>query len=100
MDVWADSTSRSTAWGGWEPARFLKKAVGVESFDDEFGILDDDRCIDTRTLPPARALPRQPHISFAILTHADWCAIGTVARCEAGLLAVVGTVGAGARMIW
>ena len=46
------------------------------------------------------ALPRQPQTSFTILTQADWCAVRTVARCEAGFLPVAGTVEAGARLIW
>ena len=32
---------------GKRPApRFIKVAVGMESSDDEFGILEDERCID------------------------------------------------------
>ena len=80
-------------------------AVG-ESSDEEFGLLQDDRCIDTGVFQErhflhelvfacSQALPRQPQISFTILTQADWCAVRTVARC----LPVVGSVGAGARVI-
>ena len=36
-------------------------------------------------------LTRQPQISYAILTEADWCAVRTAARCEAALLRAVGT---------
>ena len=54
-------------------------------------------------IPPVpSALPRhiQIRISFTILTQADWCAARTAARREAGLLPVVGTLGAGTRVIW
>ena len=50
---WADSTSRSVTWAGRIPTRFFKKAVGAESSDDEFGILEGHKCL-SRTLPPAR----------------------------------------------
>ena len=35
----------------------------------------------------------------SLVDQADWCAVGTVAGCEAALLLVVGTVRAGARVI-
>ena len=105
--VWADSKSRSMTWTERRPARLFKKAAGAESSGDEF----DERCIDTGVFQEryllhelvfawSQPLPRQPQISCTILTEADWCAVRTVARCEAGLLPVVGTVGAGARVIW
>ena len=97
-------------WAGRMLARFFKKAVGSERSDDEFGILEYERRIDTGVFQEryfldelvfacSHPLPRQPQISFTILTQADWCAVRTVARCEAGLLQVVGTLGAGARVI-
>ena len=84
-------------------------AAGPESSGNEFGFLEDDRWIDTgvfqqryllhelvfaRSQPP----PQQPQISYSILSQADWCAVQKVARCELGLLPVVNTVNAGARV--
>ena len=85
------------------PPRFFKTATAGESSGDEFGILEDDRCIDTGVCqrrhlvhelvfacsPPA---PRHLQISHTILTQADWCAVRAVACCEQGLLPVVTTV--------
>ena len=34
------------------PARFYKETTGPERLDDEFGILGDDRCIDTGVFQP------------------------------------------------
>ena len=47
MLVWSDSPSYSTDYADWTPARFFKRATGLESSSDECGILEDDRCIDT-----------------------------------------------------
>ena len=81
-------------------------AVGREGSDDEFGILEDERCIDTGAFQyrylhefvfacsdPPRLL--RPQISFAILTEADWCALRTDIKCDAALLPVVGTFESG-----
>ena len=95
--------------GRAEPVRFLKKSSDTESSDEEFGILEDERCINTGVFQEryflqelvfacSNSLPRQPQISFTFMTQADWCAARTVARCEAGLLPVLGTMG-GARVV-
>ena len=62
-------------WAGRKPARFFKKAVGVESSDDEFGILSGGRrlhrhrCL-SRTLPPARVgVCLQPILAAAATTQ-------------------------------
>ena len=94
-------------WTEQKPARFFNEVAVGESSDEEFGILQDDRCIDTGVFQErhllhelvfacSQFLPRQPQISFTILTQADWCAVRTEARC----LPVVATMGAGARVIW
>ena len=68
--------------------------------EDEFGILVDDRCIDTGAFQPrylvhelvfACSLPPlpRPRVSHTILTQADWCSTRAVARCELGLLPVI-----------
>ena len=60
-------------------------AAGVESSDNEFGILEYDRCTDTGHLlhelvfACSNSPPRQPQNSFTILTQADWCASRIVA---------------------
>ena len=60
----------------WTPLRFFKVATGSESSGDEFGVLEDDRCIDTGVFqqsykahelvlacsPPP---PLRPQISFS-----------------------------------
>ena len=47
--AWWDgqTPSRSMTWTGRRPARFFQEAAGAESSGDEFGILEDERCIDT-----------------------------------------------------
>ena len=71
MAEWADSTSRSMTWTERRPDRFFKEAAGAESSSDEFGILEDDRCIDTGAFQElyllhelmfacSQPLPRQP----------------------------------------
>ena len=86
----------------WTPLRFLKVTTGSESSGDEFGVLEDDRCIDTRVFQQRQFVhelvfacspPPSPRsqISHALLTRAEWCAIHTVARCELGLLPVIKT---------
>ena len=81
-------------------------ATGSESSGDEFGILEDDRCIDTGVFqrrylvhelifdcsPPP---PPRSQISHTILTQAEWCATRAVARWELGLLLVIRTTAAG-----
>ena len=93
------------------PPRFFEAATRVGNLGDEFGILEDDRCIDTgifqrRCLvyelvftgsPPP---PPRLQISRTILTQADWCAVRAVAGCEQGLLPVVTTVESGSRVFW
>ena len=85
------------------PPQFFKAATESESLGDEFGILEDDRCIDTgifqrshlvhELVSACSPLP-PPHlqISHTIVTEADWCAVRAVARCEQGLLPVITTV--------
>ena len=91
--------------------RFFKAATKGESSGDEFGILEDDRCIDTRVIQRrylahelvfACSPPPPPRLqtSHTILTHADWCAVQAVARCEVGLLPVIKTVESGTRVFW
>ena len=83
--------------------QFFKVATGSESSGDEFGVLEDDRCIDTgrarvvfRLQPaPAAALPDQPYN-----TQAMWCAIRAVARCELVLFPVIKTPETGAPVYW
>ena len=85
-------------------------AVDMESSDDEFEILEDERCIDTSVFQNRYLLhelvlacshppPLRPHIIFTILTQSDWCAMRTVAKCEVALLPVAGTMRAGVRVI-
>ena len=60
----------------WTPPQFFKVATGMESSGSEFGVLEDDRCIDTGvfqqrylvhefvsacSLPPGAAPPDQPY---------------------------------------
>ena len=70
-----------------------RRATGPESPGDEFGILEDDRCIDTGGFQPrylvhglvfACSLPPPPRsrVSHTFLTQADWCSTRAVARCE------------------
>ena len=74
MAEWTDSTASSTAWAGGMPARFFKIA---QSSDDEFGILEEERCIDTRCLPKtilaSRAGVQQSPADWATnqLQHSD-----------------------------
>ena len=59
------------------PARFYKEATGPESSEDEFGILVDDRCIDTGVFQPrylvhelvfaCSPLPPRPRLSHIFL---------------------------------
>ena len=62
------------------PARFYKEATGPESSEDEFGILVDDRCIDTGVFQPRYLVhelvfacspppPPRPGVSHTILTR-------------------------------
>ena len=64
--------------------RFTKMAVGMESSDDEFGILEDERCIGTACCHPP---PLRSHFSFTILTQTDWCALRTVCQMRSGSVA-------------
>ena len=74
------------------PLRFFKAATEGESSGDEFGILEDDRCIGAGVFqrrylvhelvfacPPP---PPRLQTSHTILTQADFCAVRAVARCE------------------
>ena len=72
--------------------------------EDEFGILVDDRCIDTGAFQPRYLVhelvfacspppPPRPRVSHTILTQADWCSTRAVARCELGLLPVIQVFG-------
>ena len=103
MAEWADLAATSIPGIGRKPARFTKMAAVTESSDDEFGILEDDRCIDTccfkhaafctsQYLLAANPLPRQPQISHTILTQANWCALRTTARCKLGVLPIARTL--------
>ena len=73
------------------PPRFFKEATEGESSGDEFGILEDDRCIDTGISSVAisctswcspAAHSRRCALRSAILTQDEWCAVGAVARCQ------------------
>ena len=108
--AWADSPSSSARRAGAGP-NSSTQATGLESSDDEYGILEDERCIDTGVFQQRCFLhelvfacsqlpPQQPRISCTLLTQADWCAVRKVARCELGLHAVVDTVEKGACVIW
>ena len=88
------------------PLRFFKGVTEGESSGDEFGILEDDRCIDTGVFQ-RRYLVHElvfacSHLqtSHTILTQADWCAVLAVARCEQGLLPVITTAESGSRVFW
>ena len=72
-------------------ARFCKESTGPESSEDEFGILVDDRCIDTGVFQQRYLVhelvfacspspPLRPRVSHTILTEADWCSTRAVAR--------------------
>ena len=60
----SNSPSSSTDCADWTPARFLKVATGPESSGDEFGILEDDRCIDT-------GVYQQRYLSHELVYHPD-----------------------------
>ena len=106
-----NSSSPLAHCADWTLVRFFKVATASESSGDEFGILEDDRCIDKGVFqhrlllhelvlacsPPS---PPRPQISYTILSHADWCAIWAVARCELGLRLVVKTKKSRARVNW
>ena len=93
------------------PLRFVKVATGSESSGDEFGVLEDDRCVDTGVFqqrylvhklvfacsPPP---PPRSQISLSVLAQAEWCAIRAVARCELGLHPIIKTAETGARVYW
>ena len=91
--------------GGQSPSSLLQGGV-PESSEDEFGILEDDRCIDTGVFQPRYLVhelvfacsprpPPRPNVSHTILTQASWCSTRAVARCETGLLPVIQTVETG-----
>ena len=79
------------------PPRFLKAATESESSRVEFGILENDRCIDTGVFQRRYLLvfacspppPPRLQIRHTFLTQADWCAVRAVARCELGLFPVI-----------
>ena len=82
--------------------RFTKVAVGMESSDDEFGVLSDERCVDEGVFRSryllhelvfacSDILPR-PCVSFNLLKQSERCALRTVARCELAFLPVVGAM--------
>ena len=109
--VWRKGpTSHPQAGQGGSLPRSSKVAAGAESSDDEFGILEDERCVDTGAFQKryllhelvfacTDPLPLRPQVTFTILTHADWCALTAVARCVVALLLVAGTLEAGARVM-
>ena len=78
----------------WTPARFFKVATGRESSGDEFGTLEDDRCIDTGVFQHRYFLHELVFACSQPPPHQ------TVARCELGLFPVVNTMESGARVIW
>ena len=102
-----DTNSFATETGK-KPARFIKLAVGMEESVDEFRILEDERCIDKGVFSNRSLLhelvfacddiPPRPRVSFTLLTHSDWCALRTVARCAVALLPVAGAMRAGDRV--
>ena len=93
-----DTTSCATEAGERPAPRFTKVAVGLERSDDEFGILEEERCIDKgvfqnryflhELVVACSDIPQRQLVGFAHLTQSDWCAVRTVARCEAALLLV------------
>ena len=76
-----DTNSCATETGK-RPARFTKVAVGMESSDDEFGSLEDERCIDKGALQnpsllhelvvASNDIPLRPFVSLTLLTQSDW----------------------------
>ena len=78
------------------PARFTKMAVGMESSDDEFGILAAEPCLDKGVFQngylmhelafACNDISPLPHVSFTLLKQSEWCALRTVARCNLALL--------------
>ena len=89
------------AGAGRRTVRLTKTAVGLESSDDEFGILQDERCIDTGVFPKRYLLhesvfacsdppPLRPHISFTILTQTDRCACENSGSMRGGSAACCG----------
>ena len=97
----------------WTRPRFFKVATGSESSGDGFGVLEDERCIDTGKRsssnatsctscfsPAARLRRRASQISHTILTQAEWCAIRAVTRLELELLTAIKTAETGARVYW
>ena len=84
-------------------------AVGMESSDDEFGILAAEPCLDKGVFQngylmhdlafACNDIPPLPHVSFIILKPSEWCAFWTVARCKLALLPVCGVLGAGACVV-
>ena len=98
MVNWSDSQSSSADCADGTPARFFKQATGPEISLVEFGILEDDRCIDTGVFQQCYLLhelvfacssppPQQPQISCTILST------------ELGLLPVVNTGNGGTRVL-
>ena len=83
MAEWADSTSRSMTWIERRPARFFKEAASAKSSGDEFGILADDRCIDTGVFQE-RNLPHETPPARDPAAAATNQLVRTAARCEAG----------------
>ena len=47
MEVCVDKALSRAAGAGNRTVRFTRTVVGWRSSDDEFGILEDERCIDT-----------------------------------------------------
>ena len=85
--------------------------MGSESSGDEFGILEDDRGIDTGVFQqryflhelPLACSPHPPprrQISCTILSEADWRTTWAVARCGLGLVPVVQTAESEPRLNW
>ena len=93
MTPCSSSSSPSAGCADRAPARFFKVATAPERSGDDFGILEDSRCIDTRIfqqryllhelVSACSELPAQHiEVSCTILSQLDWCAVRAVARCE------------------
>ena len=97
MKEWVNMAVSCAAGAGERTDRFTKTTVGMESSDDEFGILEDERCIDTGAFKNRNFLHE---LVFACMNPAPLRPhMRTVAKCEVALLPVAGAMRAGARVI-
>ena len=82
MKEWVNVAASCATGTGRRTVRFTKMAVVMEISDDEFGILEDERCIHTGIFQSRYLLhelvfgcshppPRRLHISFTILTQTE-----------------------------